>query len=79
VHEIPGARVKTFCTLAPDVYRFLACTVGRNGVGGIATCRVETFSCILYIATNCNIVVFMTVYIYIYLFIYLYTLRLCIT
>jgi len=32
----------------------------------------ETCSCILYIATNCNIVVFMTVHIYIYIYIYIY-------
>jgi len=29
--------------------------------------------CVLYIASYCNIVVFMTVYIYIYIYIYIYT------
>jgi len=38
------------------------------------TYRAKTCSCILYIATNCNIVVFMTVCLYRYI----YTLQLCI-
>ena len=38
VLKIPCARVKTFCTLPPDICRSLVCSVGRDGVVGTATC-----------------------------------------
>jgi hypothetical protein len=37
VLKLPGALVNEFCTLAPDICRFLICTVDRDGVVGNAT------------------------------------------